>query len=236
MIQAYLKLKLPEGSVQRWILIEARRSPSQFLLVLLRSWIASRKLTKMWWPIRVRIHPDARLSLNIHHRSITRFDGNLIVEPWGGYEEVSSVSLGEDATFVVAGDFVMGPGVHIGVSSNGFLFLGGRKTESSSGITCRSRIMCEKFIYIGTDSVIAWGVFITDSDWHTIKGSQRCLPVCIGDHVWISHDVSVLKGAQISNGCIVAAKSIATARQYPPHCLLAGQPAEVKRNGIEWAR
>lgn len=154
----------------------------------------------------------------------------------GGVIERSSLSIGENAKLEVASEFLVGPGTHISISRGGQLLIGGKASESASGITCRTRIMVEQDVRIGKDCIIAWGCFISDSDWHSIEGRLRCVPVRIGDHVWISHDVSVVKGATIPEGCIVAPKSVVGRKQFQAYSLLAGQPAVVKRTGVHWHR
>jgi acetyltransferase-like isoleucine patch superfamily enzyme len=47
--------------------------------------------------------------------------------------------------------------------------------------------------------------------------------------------VLVLKGALIANGLIVGPKSVVTAKQCQPLSLLAGQPAVVKLEGVDWS-
>ena len=96
--------------------------------------------------------------------------------------------------------------------------------------------MVENSVSIGKDGLIAWGVFISDSDWHAIKGKPRSAPVCIEDHVWIAHDVSILKGSHVPCGCIVAPKSLVLGGGYRQHSLIAGQPAVIKRDDVRWSR
>lgn len=235
MLKAYLKKTLPPRSTARWIVAEMACDPLRFPFAFLRSWSASRTLTGLWWPIRVRLRPESKILIKVHSGAVIRLHANLTFHQWGGVDEVSSIFIEDNAALEIAGDFTIGPGVNITVSRDGSLFLGGRRQEAVSGITCRSRIMVEQSVHIGADSIIAWGVFIGDSDGHTIKGKDRCLPIRIEDHVWISHDVSVLKGAVIPHGCIVAPKSVVTARPYQPRSLLAGQPAVIKREGVEWS-
>lgn len=135
------------------------------------------------------------------------------------------------------GDFEIGPGVQINVAPKAELTIGGRKFSTGSGITANSRIMIEKSLVIGFDSIIAWDVFISDSDWHDIKGVTRCKAVNIGDHVWISHGVSVLKGATIPSGCIVGAKSLVCADNvFEEKSLITGIPATTKKTKVEWSR
>ena len=51
----------------------------------------------------------------------------------------------------------------------------------------------------------------------------------IGDNVWVGAQCVVLKNVKIGDGCIVAAGSVVTGGDYPPHSLIAGNPAHVIR-------
>lgn len=233
-IKIALKRLLPKSSTTRWFLGELAKHPLIFPLTFARSWIASWRLTNRPWPIQVRLHHSTNLSILRHPKAIVYLHGVLIFDDWGGVFESSSIAIGENARLVVDGEFRIGPGTHISICTAGQLFIGGTDKEAASGITCRTRIMVEQDVHIGKDCIIAWGCFITDSDWHTIVGRPRCIPVFIDDHVWISHDVSVIKGAIIPYGCIVAPKSVVGAKQFKPHSLLAGQPAGIKRIDVHW--
>ena len=92
--------------------------------------------------------------------------------------------------------------------------------------------MVEESVDIGYDCIIAWDVFISDSNWHDISGVTRISPISIGDHVWISHGVSVLKGAVIPSGCIVGAKSLVTNVFDTEKSLIAGIPAKLIKNNV----
>lgn len=142
----------------------------------------------------------------------------------GGVIERSTLSIGENAKLEVASEFTIGPGTHLSISSGGHLSISGKANESASGITCRTRIMVEQDVRIRKDCIFAWGCVISDSDWHVISGRPGCVPVRIGDNVWISHDFSVVKGATIPHGCIVASK-ISCRQQAISGLLPAGGPA-----------
>ena len=235
-IKGILNCRLPQGSTARWIACGLARYPFAFPITLMRSWIASWRLTGRPWPIRVRLHSSSKVAIRRHPSAHVILRGPLVFNEWEGVMERCMLSIGENAKFEVDGEFAIGPGTCISVFKGAQLLVGGKVNESASGITCRSRIMVEQDVRIGKDCIIAWGCFVSDSDWHTIKGRPRCAPVCIGDHVWISHDVSVIKGATIPDGCIVAPKSVVTGKQFQPRSLLAGQPAVVKRNDVRWHR
>jgi acetyltransferase-like isoleucine patch superfamily enzyme len=52
-------------------------------------------------------------------------------------------------------------------------------------------------------------------------------PIHIGNDVWVGANVTILKGADIGDGCIVASGAVVLAGSYPPRSLLAGNPATV---------
>ncbi len=49
----------------------------------------------------------------------------------------------------------------------------------------------------------------------------------IGDDVWVGANATILKGAKIGKGCIVATGSVVIRGTYPEHSVLAGNPAKV---------
>lgn len=227
---------LKPGSVGRWAAVGLYHNPIYFTAALYRSIVATKKLTGKYLPIRVRIGIGQKLRVNINKKAIVKLFGNLIVNSWGGSNIPSSISCGAGSNLQIEGDFEIGPGVHIEIIQGGKLTLGGKKYSTGSGITCNSRVMVEKSIAIGYDCIIAWDVFISDSNWHEIAGIDRSAPVVIAEHVWISHGVSVLKGAEIPAGCIVAAKSLVNSTFDKEKALIAGVPAKVARREVEWTR
>lgn len=235
-IKSVLKHWLPAGSTGRWILSGIYSNPTQFLSRFLRSLKATHKLTGRYFPVKVRIGAGQKLDVFCSSKSNISIEGNVFVNRWGGSNLPSSVSCSDESTLRILGDFEMGPGVHITVGGGAKLTLGGRRDSMASGITCNSRILVEKNIEIGADCIIAWDVFITDSNWHDIQGSERCQPVSIGDNVWIAHGASVVKGAQVPSGCIVGAKSLVSRGNFPEKSLIAGVPATVRRTEVEWSR
>lgn len=83
-----------------------------------------------------------------------------------------SISLGKNSSLIIDGDFTIGNGTRIFLDEGAFLYIGGNKYESASGITEKSRVMVRKSVHIGVDCIIAWNVFITDCDWHEIEGKS----------------------------------------------------------------
>lgn len=152
------------------------------------------------------------------------------------------IYLSENSTLQIDGDFIIGNGVRIFLSKNSKLYFGGKSQESESGITENSKIMVYNSINIGKDFLCAWDVFISDSDWHsTFRDSvllkNHTIPVTIGDHVWIGHGCSILKGTKIGDGSIIGSKSLLSNNTFPENSLIAGMPAKViVENNVNWTR
>ena len=231
-----LKKIAPQGSHRRWVISGLREEKLSFLQSLYRSLWYSFLLKRSMYPVCCRVSGGQKLDLSISPTAKLSITGVIYVTPWGGERRTSSISLGNHSELITNGDFIIGPGIHISVSSNGSLRLGGKRKSSGSGITCNTRIMAREKVSIGYDTIISWGVFISDSDWHEISWDEPTKSVEIGDRVWISHDVSVLKGSQIGNGCVVGAKSLLSNAMYPDNSLIAGTPAKVVRKDVFWSR
>lgn len=227
---------LPLGSSRRLLFGKIFRYPFSFPMSFLSSLVASYRLTGKFFPLAVVIAPTEKFRLVIHGKANIEMRGVLNIAPWGGSNLPSSLTLGTGSSLVIQGDFHLGPNVHIEVSDQGELIIGGMSNSTGSGVTCDSRIKVESSVRIGTDCIIAWNVFISDSNWHEVDHSIRQLPVVIGCNVWISHGVSVLKGSLVPDGCIVAAHSVVNAGAFSENSLLVGNPARVKREGIVWQR
>jgi acetyltransferase-like isoleucine patch superfamily enzyme len=235
-MKVFISRFLKPGSLCRWLASGIYRNPLRFPVALFRSAIATKKLTGNFYPIRVRIGIGQILKINNLSKIKATLIGNLLVNSWGGSSIASSISCAHGANFTILGDFEIGPNVHIQLGRGAKLLLAGKKNSSASGITCNTRIMVEDSLNIGADCIIAWDVFISDSNWHEISGVNRCCPVSIGDQVWISHGVSVLKGSVIPFGCIVGAKSLVANVFDTQKAFIAGVPAKVIKNGVEWSR
>lgn len=220
----------------RWLFEGVYNHPIMFTFALFRSAIATKKLTSSFYPLRVRIGIGQSLSIHLGRNASVVIKGILNVQSWGGSTAESSIFCGDGSSLVFGGDFEIGPGVHIVTARDARLSFGGKKNFSASGITSNTRIMVEKLVEIGADCIIAWDVFISDSDWHSIEGQQRVEPVSIGHHCWIAHGVSVLKGAVIPAGCIVGAKSLISKGFDSEEVMIAGNPARIVRNAVRWSR
>lgn len=143
----------------------------------------------------------------------------------------SYITLGEKAKIVVNGKFNVFQDVIISVGKGATLELG---NDSYLNRSCK--VICHSKITIGDGVAIADNVTIRDSDMHKIKGreSEMTKPIVIGNRVWIGDGARIMKGVTIGEGAIVAAGAIVT-KDVPPWTIVAGVPAKVIREDVEWS-
>lgn len=99
-------------------------------------------------------------------------------------------------------------------------------------------LSCADEILIGNDVHFAWNGTIRDSDGHTVcidgVASPSHKPVHIGNHVWITAEVKILKGVKIPNNSVVAFGSLVTKPFDEDGILIGGYPAKILRENVSW--
>lgn len=90
-------------------------------------------------------------------------------------------------------------------------------------------------VVIGSDTIVSQNVVIRDSDVHSICGSINHAPIIIGNHVWIGTNAIILKGVTIGDGAVIAAGAVVTS-DVPAGCIVAGNPARVIKESIQWEK
>lgn len=128
----------------------------------------------------------------------------------------------------VNGNFIVYEKSHVEVLPGGHLTLGQGFTNYGCRISCKNSITIGEKVAVGDE------VVIRDYDGHEIEGQKDAsAPVTIGDHVWIGERATILKGVTIGDGAVVACNAVVT-KDVPPNCLVAGVPAKVIRENINW--
>lgn len=144
----------------------------------------------------------------------------------------TEITLADNAQLTLHGDVILYEGVGVRVTEGAKLSIGDHTYINRS-----ASIDCTQEITIGDYCAISDNVQILDSDFHPVtyngETSAMSKPVHIGNHVWIGRSAIILKGVTIGDGAIVGAGSIVT-RDVPPGCLVAGNPARVIKENVEW--
>ena len=121
-------------------------------------------------------------------------------------------------------------GAYIEIVNGGTLTIG--QGASNVGLT----IMCAKDVTIGNG--VRMGRDVSIRDWngpHVIVNDtyRNYAPVHINDHVWLCSNCSIMPGVTVGEGAIVAANAVVT-KDVPPYTLVAGNPAKVIKENVEW--
>lgn len=97
-------------------------------------------------------------------------------------------------------------------------------------------------ITVGDECMFSHDVNVRTTDSHSIlnKEGERINPsedIVIGNHVWIGIRSTILKGSKLASNSIVAACSLVTSKtQSQENTIVAGVPAKVVKNEINWKR
>lgn len=109
---------------------------------------------------------------------------------------------------------------------------------SSFVMTAQSSIICKHGVSFGRGCLISWDCIIMDTDFHPIYIDRHRInedkPVLVGDKVWIGMRCSILKGAVIPNGCMVAAGTTLAQALSKEKCVYGGLPVRVLKENISW--
>ncbi len=130
-----------------------------------------------------------------------------------------NVSIGKNSTIECTGSLRwIGKGLQIG---------------NNVGLGTHGFFGCAGGIIIGDDTIL--GNYVSfHSENHVFKKIDIPIKeqgvthkgIHVGSNCWIGAKVTILDGASIGNGCIVAAGSIVTAK-FPNNCIIGGVPAKI---------
>lgn len=204
------------------------------------------------------------LACRIHNlRNVFRIrksgSNNRIVAPCALLKQVDVRISGSNNT-VIIGDFAQLKGACITIHGSGntvtigpWCYLGGTDLfmeDDGGSITIGS---CTKFlgrthlaviegtaITIGQDCLFSSDIQLRTGDSHSVLDLQgrRINPsegITLGDHVWVGTRAFLTKGARVGDHSIVGACALVTKPFEQPHCTLAGVPAKVVRQGVDWS-
>ena len=113
---------------------------------------------------------------------------------------------------------------------------------------------CEKILFqflftnnctvkIGKDCMFSSEITFLLGDAHTVysldnpqKVNETKFGISIGNHVWIGHDVEILKDVVIPDNTVIGARSLVNKEFSKPNTIIAGIPAKVVKENIGWDR
>ena len=99
----------------------------------------------------------------------------------------------------------------------------------------------ESSIIIGDNCMFSFNIEITCTDTHSVLDLEGNLlnrgeNITIGNHVWVGKEAKILKNTSISDNCIVAQNSIVTKKFDTKNAVIAGNPAKIVKENINWVK
>lgn len=196
---------------------------------------------------------------NLPNRFRIRSHGNRIEAPRAMLKNTRIRIRGKNNTLII-GDFSQLQNVTVQVSGdNNRITLGSwstfRGTEiyvEQSGNQVRvgdhahfygkAELACMEgtSLSIGSDCLCSSNIQMRTGDSHAVLDRSGCRinpsrDICLGDHVWLGRDVSLLKGAQVGDHCIVGMGALVTGKFPESNCSIAGNPARIIRRDVDWS-
>ncbi|MDT2751912.1 acyltransferase [Enterococcus thailandicus] len=168
-----------------------------------------------------------------------RGDGNILfIEKGTQLKNVSLKFLGDNSIIYISKSRFRCP-FHVNIYHDSVFYLG--KNNSINGERAIFQLSEYKNIFIGDDNMFSFGVSIRVADPHLIYSTETMerindsKSVYIGDHVWIGQNVSILKGAFVGSGSIIAGDALLT-KKVPSNTIFGGSPAKKIKTDIFWLR
>ena len=109
------------------------------------------------------------------------------------------------------------------------------------GHNCEFATLEGTAIVVGEDCMFSHDIRLRTSDSHSIINNEgvrinNAKSISVGNHCWIGMQVLILKGSQVQDNSIVAARALVS-KQFDEGCaIIAGMPATIIRTNINWDR
>lgn len=200
--------------------------------------VVSEHLTRKHLPASARRHRiEADTTVRIERTSTARIElggtlllGQQSLRPLA--DGLTQLRLSEGSLLRTEGWAMLCRGSKTTVGPGATLTLG-----EGALVSVDARIDCFHEMRIGKDAAISWGATVLDTGhhWYRVGSELRdpTGPVVIGEHAFVGTSAIVLPGVTIGDGAMVAAGSVVT-RDVPAGCLVAGTPARVLHEDVEW--
>lgn len=183
------------------------------------------------------VYVSPHCDVEISRKASVELNGFLTLggSPFKHTKLETRIRMAEGAKLIIGnlstGGYGFGYGSDVEIFKNATLISkGGPSTNMGTTIICQSKIVIGEMVAIGRNVAIR-----DNNGGHliNINGYMDARPVIIGEHVWLCEQSTILSGVKIGDGTIVGARSVVN-RSLPPHVTVAGNPAQIGSEGIEW--
>lgn len=216
-------------------------------------------LRHTWWGVRLRDFAKFILTCDIFccklkiknrgsvhiRKNVFGRDNTMSVGKGACLDRVTVKIQGSNNHIIIGDNTIIGHGCCIYVFGNNCSLKIGNKCSFSHD----DEILCQEnnaSIVIGNDCMFSHHINIRTSDAHAVydlvskKRVNRAKDIEIGNHVWVTAYCIIQKGSNVGDGCIIGTCSIVnhriSASRIPSNAIIAGQPAKVVKQNVQWDR
>ena len=123
--------------------------------------------------------------------------------------------------------------INITLEGNSTLYIG-----RNSGIRGVTFVLKDGNISVGRNCMFSYGILLRNNDSHKVLDSEGNVTnspqdIIINDHVWLCERCTILKGVTVGADSIIAFGAVVT-KDCPPNSIMAGNPARVVKQNINW--
>lgn len=192
---------------------------------------------------QIGVHPKCELKYSKAFLRRTRIrakkENNSIKIMSGSYLNNCSIAIYGKNNKVLIGEKCRLIDVEIHIEDDNSVVVIGRNT-TIAGFTHLACIEGTS-ITIGEDCMFSKDITFRTGDSHSIidEDGLRINPsrdITIGNHVWVGNKVIVAKGTVVGDNSIIGTGSIVTKTFEKSNIIVAGSPAKIVKEGINWLR
>lgn len=152
------------------------------------------------------------------------------------FSDMTLFRVEKEGQCIFEGSAHLGRGTKIAVHKGADLILG-----DNFAISASSTIKCFKHIKMGKDILFAWDCLVMDSDGHQIfdedgKLLNPNMEIIFGDKIWLGCGVTVLKGSNIPDNCVIGANTMIAGGKFSPNSIITGNPPQSRKKIIKWVK
>ena len=154
------------------------------------------------------------------------------------FRKNASISIQEKSCIKIGDNCIFGPSTYIVAAIDSRIDIGENSTFEDMLVVFST---FSGTVKIGEDCMASSNVTVGNNDGHVIFDVNKEIQInvkdsiIIGNHVWLGNKCTVLSGAKIGDGSIVASNGVVT-KKFPNNCIVAGVPSKIIRKDIAWDR